>query len=182
MNEEEKINKELKELVTKANRRITALEKYSRKYGSFAVKELYDLIDNKKIQGIGTISRRIRKDNFLTQSQKIAIIKATKNFLKNELSTVRGVEKYRKEMMKKAGKYISPAQASNLYTMYRNWKYYQDKYDLPSDFWQDVRNAVIDLDEKTFIETMEDYIMVEKDKSFRRDMMELLQYLKDTSD
>ena len=75
------VMQELKALAKEANKRINALEKFAGYRTAFATKQLFDYIENERIQGVGTKIRKVRSDEFLTETQKIAIIKALKDFL-----------------------------------------------------------------------------------------------------
>lgn len=171
--------KELNKLIKTANMRLSRLEKLTGLKSSFAAQELKDYLDTDKIKGWSPLGR-IRTLPNMTESQKIAIEKATKNFLKDELSTITGVKKLTAKYSKEAGKKISFRYSSKLYTSYRNWKYYQRKYDLDSKFWNDIAPEVDNHNELEFIDIVSRYINVEIDKSVEKDLSELYNYLKDT--
>ena len=169
MNNDENILKELKELAKEANKRINALEKFTGYRSSFAVKELFDYIDNSKVQGVGTKVKKVRSDEYLSKTQQIAIIKALKNFLSNEASTVKGAKKIQKEYSQKSGRSITPRGASILYNAFKGFRYYQDKYNLSSDFWQDIAPYAKEGTKENWLETFYDYILVEVDTEVKRD-------------
>lgn len=169
MSNDENILKELKELAKEANKRINALEKFTGYRSSFAVKELFDYIDNSKIQGVGTKVKKVRSDEYLSKTQQVAIIKALKNFLSNEASTVKGAKKIQKEYSKKSGRTITPRGASIMYNAFKNWQYYQDKYNLSSDFWQDIAPYAKETTKENWLEIFYDYILVEVDSEVKRD-------------
>ncbi len=170
---------ELKKLITLANSRIARLEKMTGLKKSYAVKELADYLDTDKINAWSDLGR-IRLLEEMSESQKIAIEKATKRFLNDDLSKIEGVRKLISKYEKESGKKISFRYGSTMYNLYRNWKYYQDKYDLDSTFWQDIAPYAQTLSKQEFIDIIGDYISKEIDKSFQNDMSNLYDYLKST--
>ena len=174
MNEQELIK-----LVRTANMRLSRLERLTELKTSFAGRELKDYLDTGKINAWSDIGR-IRLLPNMSESQKIAIEKATKDFLKDELSTVTGVKKQVAKYSKEAGKEISFRYSAIMYSSYKNWKYYQRKYDLDSQFWNDIAPEVDGHTKEEFIDIVSRYINVEIDKSVKRDLEELYKYLKDT--
>lgn len=170
---------DLQRLIDKANRRLREIEKLTGLKTAFAGQELKDYLDTDKVKGWSPIGR-IRLLPDMTESQKIAIEKATKNFLKDELSTVTGIKKLTAKYSKEYGKEISFRYSARLYGAYRNWKYYQRKYDLDSQFWNDIAPEVDDHNKEEFIDIVSRYINVEIDKSVLKDLSELYNYLKDT--
>lgn len=171
--------KELNKLIKTANMRLSRLEKLTGLKSSFAAQELKDYLATDKIKGWSAIGR-IRLLPNMTESQKIAIEKATKNFLKDEFSTVTGVKKLVAKYSKDAGKEISFRYSAIMSSSYKNWKYYQRKYDLDSKFWNDIAPEVDDNSKEEFIDIVSRYINVEIDKSVKKDLSELYKYLKDT--
>lgn len=174
MNEQELIK-----LIRTANMRLLRLERLTGLKTSFAGQELKDYLDTGKINAWSSLGR-IRLLPNMTQSQKIAIEKATKNFLKDELSTVTGVKNLTAKYSKDAGKEFSFRYSALLYGSYKNWKYYQRKYDLDSHFWNDIAPEVDNHTKEEFIDIVSRYINVEIDKSVKKDLSELYNYLKDT--
>lgn len=172
---------ELRKLIDKANRRLREIEKLTGLKSAFAGQELKDYLDTDKIKGWSPIGR-IRMLPDMTESQKIAIEKATKNFLKDELSTVTGIKKITKQYSKKAGKQLSYRYSARLYGSYKNWKYYQRRYDLDSHFWNDIAPEVDNNSKEEFIEIVMRYIDAEIDNSVLKDLSELYNYLKETRD
>lgn len=170
---------DLQRLIDKANRRLREIEKLTGLKSAFAGQELKEYLDTDKIKGWSPIGR-IRLLPDMTESQKIAIEKATKNFLKDELSTVTGIKKLTAKYSKESGKEISFRYSARLYGAYKNWKYYQRKYDLDSHFWNDIAPEVDDHNKEEFIDIVMRYIDVEIDKTVLKDLSELYNYLKDT--
>lgn len=169
---------ELQRLIDKANRRLREIEKLTGLKTAFAGQELKEHLDTDKIKGWSPIGRiRILPD--MSESQKIAIEKATKNFLKDELSTVTGIKKLTAKYSKESGKEISFRYSARLYGAYKNWKYYQRKYDLDSHFWNDIAPEVDTHNKEEFIDIVMRYINVEIDKSVLKDLSELYNYLKE---
>ena len=170
---------ELQKLIDKANRRLREIEKLTGLKSAFAGQDLKDNLDTDKIKGWSPIGR-IRLLPDMTESQKIAIEKVTKNFLKDEFSTVTGIKKLTSKYAKEAGKQISYRYSARLFGAYKNWKYYQRKYDLDSHFWNDIAPEVDDNTKEEFIDIVARYIDAEIDNSVLKDLSELYNYLKDT--
>lgn len=170
---------ELKKLITLANSRIARLEKMTGLKKPYAVKELSDYLDTDLIKGWSDLGR-IRLLEEMTESQKIAIEKATKRFLDDDLSKIEGIRKLLSKYEKESGKKISFRYGSTMYNLYRNWKYYQDKYDLDSTFWQDIAPQADEKSKEEFIDIVSDYINKEIDKSLKNDLANLYDYLKNT--
>lgn len=170
---------DLQRLIDKANRRLREIEKLTGLKSAFAGQELKEHLDTDKIKGWSPIGR-IRLLPDMTESQKIAIEKATKNFLKDELSTITGIKKITKQYSEKAGKQISYRYSARLFGSYKNWKYYQRKYDLDSHFWNDIAPEVDTHNKLEFIDIVYRYINVEIDKTVLKDLSELYNYLKET--
>lgn len=171
--------KDLYKLINTANTRLLRLEKLTGLKVSFAGRELKDYLDTGKINAWSPLGR-IRLLPNMTESQKIAIEKATKNFLKDELSTVTGVKKLTAKYSKEYGKEFSFRYSAIMYSSYKNWKYYQRKFDLDSHFWNDIAPVVDDHTKEEAIDIISRYINIEIDKSNKRDLYELYNYLKDT--
>lgn len=170
---------DLNKLIRTANARLSRLERLTGLKTSFAGQELKDYLDTDKINAWSPLGR-IRLLPNMSESQKIAIEKVTKNFLKDELSTVTGVKKLVAKYSKDAGKEISFRYSAIMYSSYKNWKYYQRKYDLDSNFWNDIAPEVDGNSKEEFIDIISRYINVEIDKSAQKDLSELYNYLKDT--
>lgn len=179
MTEDERRLQELKRLAKEANKRINALERFAGYRTAFAVKQLFDYIENNKVQGVGTKVRKVRSDEYLTSSQQIAIIKAVKDFLKDEASTIKGAREIVKSFSKKAKKPITPRGASIMYQMWRGWQYYEEKYNLGSDFWQEIAPLAREKTQKQWIDIFEQYISVEVDITFKKDAEQIYKHLKE---
>ena len=177
MTEEEKTLKELKELVKEANKRINALERLTGIRTSFATKQLFAYIENNKVQGVGTKIRKVRSDEYLTTNQQRYIIKALKDFLADEMSTIQGAKAYTKKMSEVIGKKISFRTATIIYNAFKGWRYYENKYDLASDFWQDVAPFALTLNEQDWCEMFYQYINKEVDEEVKKDAMVIYRQL-----
>lgn len=182
MTNEERTLKELKELAKEANKRINALEKFAGYRTAFATKQLFDYIENEKVQGVGTKIRKVRSDEFLTEPQKVAIIKALKDFLADEASTVKGAKKIVSEYSAKAGYKLTPRGVSIMYQAWKGWKYYEREYDLASDFWQNIEPYAVIKSEKDWIEMFFEYIDKEVDSTVIHDAKQIYKRLKNTKE
>lgn len=180
MTNEERTLKELKELAKEANKRINALEKFAGYRTAFATKQFFDYIENDKIQGVGTKIRKVRSDEFLTTNQQVAIIKALKDFLADEASTIKGAKKIVAEYSAKAGHKLTPRGVSIMYQAWKGWKYYEREYDLASDFWPNVAPYAVVKSEKDWLEMFFEHIDKEVDLTVRNDAKQIYKKLKDT--
>lgn len=101
-NEDEKLFNELKKLSKRANQRILRIERLTGEKGYGIVRQLYDYLTSATLQGISK-KGRVRASSKFTTMQMKAIIKATEDFLKNDLSTVAGLKDYKRRQEKEAG-------------------------------------------------------------------------------
>lgn len=174
--EDEQLQRELEKVVKRANQRILALERLTKQKGTFATKQLYDYLDNSKIKGI-TKSGRISSAARLTTQQKVAILKASKDFLESD-STVKQVRNFKQKAMKELNRTdISFKYLNTLYNTGRNWKYYQEKYELPSNFWQEAE-SIANLEKDQAIDRIAEYINTEVDRKVEQDLTALYLYIK----
>lgn len=112
--------------VRRANQRIQRLQG---RYGeaSWAVNQLYEKIDNQNINGISMLTGNIRISRNMSDIQLRAIQKATTTFLESQTSTLRGINKAKRNMQDsiKANysdidKPLSDNDAEKLYYMLEN--------------------------------------------------------------
>lgn len=114
----------------------------------------------------------------MTALQMKSIIKATRNFLRQETSRVAGVKKYLKNISEKAGKKVRYKQANALYQAQSNYNWiYQ--YLSPSEFWDFARECVKEgWSEETFIDNIMVYITDRTlDEILRIDLQNLYDYI-----
>ena len=98
MTENQKLFNELKKLSKRANQRIVRLERLTGVKEGFATKQLADYLSSEQVQG-WTKKGRVRVAKSMTETQMIAVIKATKNFLEDvSNSTQKGLKKQKKEI------------------------------------------------------------------------------------
>lgn len=168
--EQQKLFNELKKLSKTANQRILEIE---RRYGerSWAVKRLAERLEVQNLQALSS-SGRIRVSKGYSEVQMKAIIKATKNFLKSETSTLRGIKNTSKRLKQNIRKTVSSDEfevsdedIETLYNIFENddvsWLM---KYVPPSDLWillQDAKESQDTFDD--FLGRIERYIEVEND-------------------
>ena len=92
----ERIYKDTQKQVQKVNERLKSLErKYSKGKGTWSVKLLQDKLDTYKYQAWK--KGRINISKSMTQTQLLAINKASSQFLKSKTSTKKGIEEVREE-------------------------------------------------------------------------------------
>lgn len=123
--EEQKLYNELKLLSKRANQRIVRLE---RKYGknTWATKYLKEKLEVEPLQA-WTSSGRVKVNKSMTPTQMKATIKATKEFLKSNISTQRGVKKAKQKAIStlqtkfsSEKKDITNAEAESLYHFFED--------------------------------------------------------------
>lgn len=106
---------ELKKSVQEANRKIAKIEKrYGNNYGygSWAVRGLYDALDNTKVNGIN-IFGKVNIDKNMTASQLRAVANATEKFLKAKTSTLKGINEVKKNVKKGLQKTLADPDPKN---------------------------------------------------------------------
>lgn len=92
--------KELKKMVNEANRKISKIEqRYGNDagLGSWAVRGLYESLDNNVVQGISSFGK-IQVNDSMTSSQLKAVKKATEKFLANKTSTLKGINEVKRDV------------------------------------------------------------------------------------
>jgi len=174
--DENKLFNELKKLSKRANQRILRLERLTGIKESFATKQLSDYLSSEQIKG-WTKTGRVRVSKQMTETQMIATIKATKQFLNNSLSRVTEVKKKTKEYTIKAEKPISFAQANTLFQTGKNYTWIYE-FMGESEFWSfrdEVREQGWDKD--TFIEKIQGHIEKEVDEDLKKDLEALYLYV-----
>lgn len=170
--EQQKLYNELKKLSKTANQRILEVE---RRYGerSWAVKKLSERLEVQNLQALSSTGR-IKVSKGYSEVQMKAIIKATKQFLKSETSTLRGIKKTTQQLKKNIRKTvasdeieISDEDIETLYGIFDDddisWLL---KYIPPSDLWillQDAKESQDTYDD--FLTRIEKYIEIENDVS-----------------
>ena len=176
MTENSKLFNELKKLSKRANQRILRIERLTGVKEGFATKQLADYLSSEQVQG-WTKKGRVRVSKQMTESQMIASIKATKQFLDTGVSRVSEVKKKQKEYTEKAGKPISFKQANTLYQSGKNYTWIYE-YMTPSEFWAFVKLAKEQCwNKKRFIEEIQAYISKEVDEELKRDLEALYIYV-----
>ena len=121
---------------------------------------------------------RVGVKSTLSAQQMKSVIKATRNFLKQDTSRVAGVKAFQKSVTTKAGKKVSYKQANALYQAQTNYNWiYQ--YLSPSEFWDFARECVKEgWSEETFIDNIMVYITDRSlDEVLRIDLQNLYDYI-----
>lgn len=154
---DQKLINELNKLSKRANQRILEIERLTkRKSPQFAVKELADYLSFTK----GLTKRKgksIRASQFkksMSETDVVGSIKALKNFLNSEGSTIRSIKKYKQKLVKSTGKKLSFAQASTMFQAEQNWRWIFD-YVNESEFW-DYYNVIFKPQNPPFDQFIED--------------------------
>lgn len=172
--EQQKLYNELKKLSKTANQRILEVE---RRYGerSWAVKKLSERLEVENLQALSSTGR-IRVSKGFSEVQMKAIIKATKQFLKSETSTLRGIKKTSQQLKKNIRKTVASDEMEisdeDIETLYGIFKdddiSWLTKYIPPSDVWialQDAKESQDTYDEFVDRLGLENRIEMENDVS-----------------
>lgn len=112
---DEKLLNELKQEISKANRRLLALEKFTGKEYSWAGQKLYDKLSVEKLNAWK--DGRIKITSDMSDENLRRVLAATKSFLSSKTSTVRGVKVRAKNIKAnfKSGIGVSDEQAERIY-------------------------------------------------------------------
>lgn len=179
--------RKVKEQVDKANARLRSLEK-SGDYYSYASKKLFDRLDTQTLKVLsryrkgGKISR-INLTRSLTNTQLIAIEKATKQFLVSQTSTPKGIRKVQDSTIKSIQTTLSEedalkvteADAEFYYKMLgdNDFDYFSDKIGA-STLWTLIDSAVDGGEtESQWISTLSRYINFSEDADVREKAISL---------
>ena len=92
---------EMKKLSKRVNQRILRIESLTGQTDTFATKQLHDYLSSKVVNA-WTKSGRVAARKDFTKLQMQAIIRASKNFLKQDTSKVTGIKKYTESVSKQA--------------------------------------------------------------------------------
>ena len=173
--EKEELFNELKKLSKRANQRILRLERLTGIEEPFAVKQLYDYLSS--VDGISE-KGRVRVSKKFNETQMIAIIKATKNFLEDEKnSTISGVKKQKAEIEKSLGKPVSYSQINTLYSASSLYQWANDEFG--SRFWKDFAPLVFTQPKNEWVEYCAMYIDKINDITVLNKLRVLYDYLKE---
>ena len=173
--EESALYRETLKLVKRANQRLLRMERATGEKGTFAAKQLYDYLDNENIKGI-TKGGRISLKKSHTPNQIKVIQKATRDYLKQETSTVRGAKKYTKKLNKKSPKPLSMSQASDIFQVRYNY-YWIFEYMTPSEFYILVNTAKEEnWSREKFIDELGKYITEVPDADMKEKIGQIYDY------
>lgn len=113
---DEKLLNELKKDITKANRRLLALEKFTGKPYSWAGQKLYDELSVEKLNAWSSKNRIILNKN-MTDEELRRVKASVDDFLNKKTSTVRNVKKRAAQIKSsfKSGISVSDEQAEHIY-------------------------------------------------------------------
>lgn len=175
-NEELKLYNELNKLAKRANQRLLRIERLTKKKGLFASKQLYDYLES--VEGVSKTGR-VRVSKSFTESQMVAIIKATKNFLEDTKNSLTGeLRRQKQEVEKSIGKRISWASLSTLYTASELYKWADDDEQFGSKFWQDFAPLVFEQSKLEWVDYCARYIDKINDMTVLNRLKALYDYLR----
>lgn len=146
--EQVELFRELTKLSKRANQRLVRLERAFGK-DTWASRKLKNRLDTEPTQG-WTETGRIRVNKSMTITQLRATIKATKQFLNSQTSTVSGIKKVREKQIKSISKSLGTEEADltyeeaeTLYIMFEDtdFTFFVPKYLTASEFWGEIENA-----------------------------------------
>lgn len=146
--DEKQLYKEIKQEVLKANQRIRKLNKLGIEE-PFAVKQLHDYLGSSYIKAITPAGYISLKGGYNVQ-QLTGIKRATEDFL-SDVSTMREINKLKKEYESKLGKEIDLRQADTLYK-FENTYYWIYDYIPKSEFWDEWAPLAVEIDSESWIE------------------------------
>lgn len=173
--EEAELYSELKKLSKRANQRLVRLERLTGEKGLFASKTLYDYLES-----VGGLSEkgRVKVAKSFTESQMIAIIKATKNFLEDTKNSVTGELKKQKEAIEENfGKEISWSAFSTVFVSSELYKWASDEFG--SQFWQDFPPLVFSYAKTDWVDLCIRHYDKVNDVTVRNKLKVLYDYLKE---
>ena len=177
MDKKQELYNELKKLSKRANQRIVRLERLTGIKESFGVKTLSDYLSAEPVQGWSS-KGRVRVSKNFTETQMIAIIKASKEFLENrENSLVSGIKKQKEKVEKSLGKPITYSQLNTIYTASELYKWANDEFG--SKFWKDFAPLVFEQTKNEWIEYCATYIDKINDLTVLDKLKVLYDYLKE---
>lgn len=140
--------RELTKLSKRANQRLVRLERAFGK-DTWASRKLKNRLDTEPAQA-WTEKGRVRVNKSMTITQLRAAIKATKQFLNSQTSTVAGIKKVREKQIKNISKALGTEEvdltyeeAETLYTMFEDtdFTFFVPRYLTASEFWGEIENA-----------------------------------------
>ena len=168
---------EMKKLSKRVNQRILRIERLTGQTDTFATKQLHDYLSSKVVNA-WTKSGRVAARKDFTKLQMQAIIRASKNFLKQDTSKVTGIKKYTESVSKQAGFKLSYKEASVYYIVMKDYKWIYEY--TGSSFWDIARDAKRQgWSERTFIDNIMTFITDRSlDESLERDLRNLYEYAK----
>lgn len=171
--EEQKLFNELKKLAKRANQRLVRLERLTGEKGLFASKQLYDYLES--VDGLSK-QGRVRASKSFSETQMVAIIKATSNFLEDtENSLIAPLKKQKSEIEKSIGKPITWSDFSTLYTASELYKWATETYG--SNFWKDFAPKAFTMNKNQWVEYCSDYIDAINDVTILNRLRALYDYL-----
>lgn len=131
---------EMKKLAKKANQRIVRLERLTESEEPFGTKSLADYLSSETLQA-WTKKGRVAVKKGLSETQMKAIIKKTKTFLNDDISTISEAKKFTKAESEKAGINLSYSEASSIYVARKDYEWIYD-YFPGSSYWEFARTTV----------------------------------------
>lgn len=174
MAQKDELYNELKKLSKRANQRILRLERLTKMKEPFAVKELMDYLSSKPVQGM-TKKGRVRVSKSMTETQLIATIKATKEFLIDQYSTVTEAKKLKAEIEKSLEMKLKWKEISTMYQAKELWKFVKDTYG--SGFWKDFAPLIFEMPKNEWVEMLESYTEM-NDIGIRKKLKAIYEYIK----
>lgn len=172
--DENKLFNELKKLAKRANQRILRLERLTGIKESFATKQLIDYLSSEPLKAI-TKSGRVKASKKMSETQMIATIKATKNFLASPLSKVKSVKEYKKQVEKSIGVDLSYSDVSTMYQAIELWDWAEDNYG--SDFWTDLVPKIFKQSKDSWVSELSSMAEETNDETVRNKLKVIYDYI-----
>lgn len=120
--EQEKLFFEMKKLVKRANQRILRLERLTGLDHPFAVKQLYDYIDEFAISEKG----RVRTSKAWDLKQMKIVKKAVEDFVNSDFSSIKKLKKYKQSLEEEVRDDLSWKQVNVMYEAKKHWDWILD--------------------------------------------------------
>lgn len=181
--------RDVKMQVDKVNKRLRQLEKTGN-YNSYASKKLFNRLDTETLKALektrkGKIIKAVKIPKNLTQTQLIAIQKATKQFLVSKTSSTKGIKQVKQStidaikrtMSDEDAKKVTDEDAKFYFDMLgdNDFDYFADKIGA-STLWTLIDSAIVgNYTQDRWLKTLNNYINFENDADVRERAIRLFE-------
>lgn len=181
--------RDVKMQVDKVNKRLRQLEKTGN-YNSYASKKLFNRLDTETLKALektrkGKIIKAVKIPKNLTQTQLIAIQKATKQFLVSKTSSSKGIKQVKQStidaikrtMSEEDARKVTDEDAEFYFDMLgdNDFDYFADKIGA-STLWTLIDSAIVgNYTQDRWLKTLNNYINFENDADVRERAIRLFE-------